>query len=182
MKNRLVTLAAGLVLLAVAGKFVAVPAIAQAVRAALVRDVDNPARNAVQFELYGYYGSSDYIVPAGKTLVIEDVAFYTPYSSAGTFGIVTTVNGSKWSTIFLPSATPPAGFLPAVAGLAAERHASTLARERESSCRRMGPCPRANWMSAATCSTHRTNGGIYEFAKYSEHFCLGGCDGGVCER
>ena len=102
MKNRLLTLTAGLVLLAVAGKFVAVPAIAQAVRAALVRDVDNPARNAVQFELYGYYGSSDYIVPAGKTLVIEDVAFYTPYSSAGTFGIVTTVNGSEVVHYFSP--------------------------------------------------------------------------------
>jgi hypothetical protein len=102
MKNRLVTLAAGLVLLAVVGKFVTVPAIAQAVRAALVRDIDNPARNAVQFELYGYYGSNDYYVPAGKTLVIEDVAFVTPYGNAGTFGIVTTLNGSTVVHYFAP--------------------------------------------------------------------------------
>jgi hypothetical protein len=101
MKNRLITLAGGLVLLAVAGKF-ATPAIAQAVRAALVRDIDNPARNAVQFELYGYYGSTDYIVPAGKTLVIEDVAFQTPFSNAGTFGIVTTLNGGTLVHYFAP--------------------------------------------------------------------------------
>lgn len=102
MKNRLVTLAGGLVLLAAVGKFVPVPAIAQAVRAALVRDVDNPARNAVQMQLYGYYGSSDYYVPAGKTLVIEDVEFSTPYSSAGTFGIVTTLNGTSLIHWFAP--------------------------------------------------------------------------------
>ncbi len=48
MKHRLLTMAGGLVLFAVLGKFVAVPAIAQ-VRAALVRDIDNPARNAFQF-------------------------------------------------------------------------------------------------------------------------------------
>jgi hypothetical protein len=102
MKNRLVTLAAGLVLVAVVGKLVTVPAIAQAVRAALVRDIDNPARNAVQFELYGYYGSNDYYVPAGKTLVIEDVAFVTPYGNAGTFGIVTTLNGSTLVHYFAP--------------------------------------------------------------------------------
>ena len=102
MKNRLMTLAGGLVLLAVAGKFAATPAIAQAVRAALVRDVDNPARNAVQFELYGYDGSSDYFVPAGKTLVIEDVAFQTPYGNAGTFGIVTTLNGTSLVHWFAP--------------------------------------------------------------------------------
>src|SRR5882724_6692760 len=103
MKNRLVSLAAGLVLLVVAGKFVSVPAIAQAVRAALVRDVDNPARNAIQFQLYGYYGSTDYIVPAGKTLVIEDVAFYTPYSSSLIIGIVTTVNGNQIVHYFSPT-------------------------------------------------------------------------------
>ncbi len=109
MKSRLVTVAAGLVLLAVAGKFVAVPAIAQAVRAALVRDIDNPARNAVQFQLYGYYGSTDYIVPAGKTLVIEDVEFETPYSSAGTFGIVTTLNGTQVIHWFAPTGYSASG-------------------------------------------------------------------------
>ena len=103
MKHRLMTMAGGLVLLAVLGKFVAVPAIAQAARAALVRDVDNPARNAIQVELYGYYGSSDYTVPAGKTLVIEDVAFSTPYNNAGTFGIVTTLNGTTLIHWFAPA-------------------------------------------------------------------------------
>lgn len=101
MKNRWVTLAAALALVAVVGKLAAVPAIAQVVRAALVRDVDNPARNAVQFELYAA-GANDYIVPAGKTLVIEDVDFQTPYGNAGTFGIVTSLNGNTLIHWFAP--------------------------------------------------------------------------------
>lgn len=101
MKNRLMTMAGGLVLLAVLGKFVAAPAVAQ-VRAALIRDIDNPARNAVQFQLFSQNGSTSYLVPAGKTLVIEDVAFTTPYSNAGTFGIVTTLKGTMLVHYFAP--------------------------------------------------------------------------------
>lgn len=50
MRNRLLTLAGGLALLAVIGKFYAGPAIAQTVRAALVQDRDNPARQAFTYE------------------------------------------------------------------------------------------------------------------------------------
>ncbi len=47
-------------------------------------------------------GSHQYQVPAGKTLVIEDVAFYTTYSNAGTFGVVTTVKGVTLAHYFAP--------------------------------------------------------------------------------
>ncbi len=108
MKNRLMTLAAGLVLLVLAGKFLAVPVIAQAVRAALVRDIDSPARNAVQFQLYAD-NATDYFVPAGKTLVIEDVQFKTTYSNAGTYGIVTTLNGTTLIHWFAPAGYSASG-------------------------------------------------------------------------
>jgi hypothetical protein len=100
MKNRLWTLVAILAIVALWGKEYAKPVFAQ-VRAALTRDIDNPARNAVQVELEG--GSITYRVPSGKTLVIEDVSFFTPYPTAdGNFGIVTTVKGTSLTHWFSP--------------------------------------------------------------------------------
>lgn len=86
MKNRLITLAGLLALLAVAGKFYAVPAMAQAVRAALVQDRDSRARNYYQAQnvncgyLVGYCPTDLAVVPAGKRLVIDHVSgeVFTP--------------------------------------------------------------------------------------------------------
>lgn len=110
MKNKLWTLVAVLALVALWGKEYAKPVFAQ-VRAALTRDIDNPARNAVQVELYGgsFSGGHTYTVPVGKTLVIEDVSFITLYSNAGAFGIATTVKGAQMIHWFAPagySSTP----------------------------------------------------------------------------
>lgn len=79
MKNRLLTLAGGVALLAVLGKYYAIPAIAQAVRAALVSNVDDPGR--IPYEVTtsfgfggGNGGSETPRVPAGKRLVITNVS------------------------------------------------------------------------------------------------------------
>jgi hypothetical protein len=79
MKNRLITLAGALALAAVLGKFYAVPAFGQ-VRAALMQDRDNKARNYYQTTNLscGYalnLCSTDLpVVPAGKRLVIEHIS------------------------------------------------------------------------------------------------------------
>ncbi|MBZ5624982.1 MAG: hypothetical protein LAQ69_40715 [Acidobacteriia bacterium] len=77
MKNRLLTFAGGLALLAVLGKFYAVPAIAQAVRAALVKNIDERGRIPFQAR----FSCSDVAqcsalanpVPAHSRLVIEHI-------------------------------------------------------------------------------------------------------------
>ena len=103
MKNRLWTLVAVLALVAIWGKEYSKPVFAQ-VRAALTRDIDNPARNAVQFQLWGGTsgGAHFYTVPSGKTLIIEDVSFMTLDSGAETFGIITTVKGATLLHWFAP--------------------------------------------------------------------------------
>jgi hypothetical protein len=78
MKNRLLTLAGALVLLAVLGKFYAVPVYAQ-VKAALVQNRDEKARNPYQARLNSLGAAGDStttfgFVPAGKRLVIEHVS------------------------------------------------------------------------------------------------------------
>jgi len=78
MKNRLLTLAGALALLAVMGKFYAVPVYAQ-VKAALVQNRDEKARNPYQarINVLGTAGASTTtfaFVPAGKRLVIEHVS------------------------------------------------------------------------------------------------------------
>ena len=51
MKNRLITMAGALALLAVVGKFYATPALAKLVRAALVKNVDEKGRSPyMQFQ------------------------------------------------------------------------------------------------------------------------------------
>jgi hypothetical protein len=79
MKNRLVTLAGALALLAVLGKYYAAPAIAQVVRAAVVKNVDEKGR--IPYIVAGFSSCSPFgttgaecsfaAVPANKRLVIE---------------------------------------------------------------------------------------------------------------
>ena len=72
MKNKLLTMAGGLALVAVLGHFYAKPLLAQ-VRAALVQNVDEPARHV--WTMAGNTGvNNTYTVPAGQTLVIEEVS------------------------------------------------------------------------------------------------------------
>jgi hypothetical protein len=68
MKNKLLTFAGALALLAVLGHFYAKPLLAQ-VRAALVQNVDEPGRNP--FALSGG-DQAVWTVPAGKRYVIEE--------------------------------------------------------------------------------------------------------------
>jgi hypothetical protein len=78
------------------------PRVIAAVKAALVRDLDNPARNAVQFAFYNS-GANVYHVPAGKILVIEYVSFKTVYNTPGTYALVTTVKGVTVGHYFSPN-------------------------------------------------------------------------------
>jgi hypothetical protein len=84
MRNRLLTVAGALVLLAVFGKFFARPLLAQ-VRAALVLNVDDPGRVAYQSVLEGNTGTNCFgngggcrfqfpVVPSGHRLVIQHVS------------------------------------------------------------------------------------------------------------
>jgi hypothetical protein len=72
MRNRLLTLAGALALIAVLGHFYAKPLLAQ-VRAALVQNVDEPGRNPIPLGFLSVIGNSeaDFSVPAGKRYVIE---------------------------------------------------------------------------------------------------------------
>ena len=72
MKNKLLTMAGTLVLLAGLGHYFAKPLLAQ-VRAALVRDSDNPALQPVMFAIGD--NPQTFRVPAGKRLVIEYVSW-----------------------------------------------------------------------------------------------------------
>lgn len=73
MKSKLLTIAAGLLLLAVVGKFYAPPVLAQ-VRAALVQDVDQPARAPFQVTVNADIKNFTFTsvpIPSGKRLVID---------------------------------------------------------------------------------------------------------------
>jgi hypothetical protein len=92
VKNKLLTLAGALALLAVLGTYYAKPLLAQ-VRAALVSDVDNPARGFVQlsflavlppgFQTEVLRFDPKFVVPAGKRLVIDMVSASTSTLQAG---------------------------------------------------------------------------------------------------
>jgi len=77
MKNRLLTMAAALALLAVLGKFYAIPALGQAVRAALVQDRDNPARTAFTVKVPVDENNTSVFptVPSGKRMIITNMYF-----------------------------------------------------------------------------------------------------------
>lgn len=75
-RNRLLTLACALTLAAVLGKFYAIPAIAQATRAALVQDRDNPARQPFSALVPTANGTaSSPAVPSGMRLIVTDMYF-----------------------------------------------------------------------------------------------------------
>ena len=85
--------ATGFIILTATVSFVMAPyAVAQAVKAALVRDIDNAARNAVQFTLWDGAGEHDYVVPNGKILVIDECS--TTNKLSGVFSILTFANGT----------------------------------------------------------------------------------------
>lgn len=120
MKNKLLTLAGVLVLLAVLGKFYAGPAIAQTVRAALVQDRDNPARQAFSVTQtvepmggaasYGYFPA----VPAGKRRLINAVyvsIFGSGSSCSVLVGTATPAAGNTFEVIIPALPVPPDGSL-----------------------------------------------------------------------
>ncbi len=88
-----------------AGTF-AIPALAQAVKAALVRDVDNPALGAVQLPLtllpnnqfHDHYDAT-YVVPAGKRFVVQrvDVDDFAASATPGFFQVNTTFSSTSSS-------------------------------------------------------------------------------------
>jgi len=80
MKNKIVTLAGGLLLLAILGRFYAAPAIAQAVKAALVQYRDSPPRQAFTIKstftpslIHKIQPITFPSVPAGKRMMITSV-------------------------------------------------------------------------------------------------------------
>jgi hypothetical protein len=77
MKNTSLSLAGVLALAAILGKFYALPALAQATRAALVQDRDNPARSAftVKVPVDGNLNAAFPTVPAGKRMVLTNMYF-----------------------------------------------------------------------------------------------------------
>lgn len=84
MKNKLLTLAGALALIAVLGKFYAKPVMAQ-VRAALVQDVDQPARAPFQVTVPINVNNFTYTpvsIPAGKRLVVDYIAMSGAAQSA----------------------------------------------------------------------------------------------------
>jgi hypothetical protein len=97
MKNKLFTLAAALMLAAVIGGVYAAPALAQVIKAALVKNVDEPGRSPyLQKVVCNGSGGCTAIplapalVPAGKRLVVDHISafvstpsFNRPYLSAG---------------------------------------------------------------------------------------------------
>jgi hypothetical protein len=87
MKHRLITLAGVLALLAVIGKFYAPPVMAQ-VRAALMQDVDQPAR--APFQATVTINSNNFVftnipIPAGKRLVIDYVSMSGAAATSGSY-------------------------------------------------------------------------------------------------
>lgn len=87
MKSKLLTIAAGLLLLAVVGKFYAPPVLAQ-VRAALVQDVDQPARAPFQVTVNADIKNFTFTsvpIPSGKRLVIDYVALEGAAQTTGAY-------------------------------------------------------------------------------------------------
>jgi hypothetical protein len=114
MKNRLWTLAGALALLAVLGKFYAVPLVAQ-VRAAIVQDRDSKARNIYQsvqncFNVTNPCQVTFAAVPAGKRLIVEQVSALVtlPTAAAGTIADIELRGASVFQ--FLPIVAAPGNF------------------------------------------------------------------------
>lgn len=105
-----VWMAAGFVILAAAiSALTPGSALAQIVKAALVKNVDEPGRNFLTLEFFQTY-APNYIVPVGKILVIEQVmSSGSPAGSIQCLGFNGTVvqgtNGSRWTTCFTPNSS-----------------------------------------------------------------------------
>jgi hypothetical protein len=87
MKNRLFTFAGLLALFAVLGKFYAPPLIAQ-VKAALVQDVDQPARAPFQVKVPININNFTYTpvtIPAGKRLVVDYISMSGAAQTTGAY-------------------------------------------------------------------------------------------------
>jgi hypothetical protein len=85
MKNRLLTFAGALALLAVLGKFYAPPLMAQ-VKAAMVQDVDQPARQPFQATVPININNFTYTpvtIPTGKRLVVDYIAMSGAAQTSG---------------------------------------------------------------------------------------------------
>jgi len=85
LKNKLLTLAGALALAAVLGHFYAKPLMAQ-VRAALVQDVDQPARAPFQATVnltLNNFNFTPVTIPPGKRLVIDQVSYNGAAQTAG---------------------------------------------------------------------------------------------------
>jgi hypothetical protein len=91
VKNRLVTMAGALAILALLGKFYATPVMAQALRAVLVKNLDEKGRSPyMQFQGRSCPGGGNAVcdivfppVPAGKRLVVERVNGSVIFASSG---------------------------------------------------------------------------------------------------
>jgi hypothetical protein len=86
MKNRLLTFVGALALLAVFGKFYAPPLMAQ-VRAAMVQDVDQPARAPFQVTVPININNFNYTpvtIPTGKRLVVDYISMSGAAQTNGT--------------------------------------------------------------------------------------------------
>lgn len=118
MKNRLFAIAGVSAIVAAAGAFYALPAIAAQVKAAITQDRDSKARNFYQ-EVQGCYNVTNpcviafATVPAGKRLIIEHVSALAtlPTAAAGTLADVE-LRGSNGSGVFqfLPIVAAPGNF------------------------------------------------------------------------
>ena len=87
MKNKLLTFAGTLAVIAVLGHFYAKPLLAQ-VRAALVQDVDQPARAPFQARVdvslgSGGLGSGQVTIPAGQRLVVDFIGVHGIVQASG---------------------------------------------------------------------------------------------------
>jgi hypothetical protein len=108
MKNKLLTLAGTLALLAVVGKFYAPPLMAQ-VRAALVQDVDQPARAPFQVTVpvnINNFTFTPVPIPSGKRLVIDYISLEGAAQTAGAYVqpiviLSSTVAGSPAASYYL---------------------------------------------------------------------------------
>jgi hypothetical protein len=104
VKNKLMSLGGALALLAILGHYFAKPLMAQ-VRAALVQNVDEPARNPFLIRLSGSSPGGNFIdvppftVPAGKRYVVEH---YSAFCSVGSGGFLQAIQVST----DLPTSTP----------------------------------------------------------------------------
>ena len=87
MKNKLLTLAGALALLGVLGKFYAPPLMAQ-VRAAMVQDVDQPARAPFQVTVpidINNFNFTPVTIPTGHRLVVDYVSMSGATQTSGAY-------------------------------------------------------------------------------------------------